>query len=53
MLGFAGVEQDDSEHMYTALLTIYLITIMFAWNVLQSVLTAHFPKFDAWRADPL
>ena len=38
VLGFAGMEKDDSKNMYTALQTIFLITNIFTWNVLLRVL---------------
>ena len=53
VLGFRGMEGDDSKHMYTALQTIFLITNIFTWNILISVLISWFPAFAKWRSDPL
>ena len=53
VLGFRGVEGDDSKHMYTALQTIFLITNIFMWNIVISVMISWFPAFKKWRTDPL
>ena len=46
VLGFKGMEGDDSVHMYTALLTLFLITNTFSWNVMISFFSNIFPSFE-------
>ena len=45
VLGFRGIEGDDSKHSYTALLTIFLITVVFTWHLLLTVVGNFWPKF--------
>ena len=52
-MGFGGTEGDDSENMYTTLLTIFLITNVFFWKVLVGFLSDHSSSFKEHRENPL
>ena len=53
VLGFNGTEGDDSKNMYTALQTIFLITNILLWKILNIVLSNMYPDFANWRKNPL
>ena len=53
VVGFSGTEGDDSEHMYTALLTLFLLTNLFFWLVIVGFLSGQSPWFRQLRERPL
>ena len=53
VVGFNGTEEDDSQHMYTVLLTIILPLNSFFWGVLVSFLSVQNENFRKSRDNPL
>lgn len=53
VLGFDGVEGDDSKHMYTVLQLQFLITNTLFWKVLIGYLSSLSPAFANWRQNAL
>ena len=47
------MEGDDSVHMYTALMTLFLITNTFFWKVMIMFLSNTIPAFKKWREECL
>ena len=53
VLGFDGVEGDDSVHMYTVLQLQFLITNTLLWKVIIAYLSCISPAFADWRNNAL
>ena len=53
VLGFDGIEGDDSTHMYTVLQLQFLITNTLLWKVLIGYLSLIWPAFADWRQNAL